>query len=365
MDSFWLLNANLITPRGIVRGAAQVVRGRIAKVVSRAPRSVSGINLHGAYLAPGFIDLHVWGSPEIVSRDVARGGTTAFLTTLGPEPAKTLAQSVARRADAGQMPAAACLGIHLEGPFVNPVRAGALPRKSMRPPLVKELQRLHAAARRQLRLITIAPELPVALGAIRWCKEHHVIVSLGHSDALAKEASAAVSAGATAVTHVFNGMRPFYHRRASLLDVALTDERLTTMVILDGVHVSAFAFQFLVRAKGPEKIALVSDSITHQGWDVVKRGGTFYLTNGILAGSALTMMQAVRNAVRFGGVSLIDAVQMASTVPARLLGDGGRGRLAVGARADLVAFDRNFSVRMTMVAGRIVYESRIANHESR
>ena len=158
------------------------------------------------------------------------------------------------------------------------------------------------------------------------------------------------------MTHVYNGMRPLHHRRPVLLDIALTDPRLTAMVIFDGVHVSPHAFRRLVRAKGAERVALVTDSIRYAGWDVMKRRGAYYTRAGVLAGSDLTMIEAVSNAVLIGGASLAEAVRMASEVPARLLGLRDRGRLAAGARADLVAFDRRFRVLLTIVGGNVAYE---------
>ena len=322
---------------------------------SKAPRGARSINLRGAYLAPGFIDLHVWGEPDAVAREAIRHGTTAFLTTLGPEPARQLATSVARRA-AQQPIGAACLGIHLEGPFVNPKRGGALPRGPMRPPTVGEIQRLSRAARGRLRLITLAPELRGAKSAIRWCARRGIAVSLGHTDADGRIAAEAVAAGAAAVTHVFNCMRPLHHRHPALLDLALTDSRLTTMVIADGVHVGAPALRLLRHLKGADRIALVTDSIRHQGWDVRIRGGAYYLRSGTLAGSRLTMIDAVRNMIKLGGATVAEAVRMATEVPARLARDRSRGTLKPGRRADLVAFDRNFNVRLTVVGGRIVYQ---------
>ena len=170
-------------------------------------------------------------------------------------------------------------------------------------------------------------------------------------------AEQAVRAGASLVTHVFNGMRPFHHRTPSLADMALTDARLTTMVIADGVHVSDAALRLLLRAKGPAHVALVTDSVRYQGWPVKRRNGAFYLTRrpGTLAGSDLTLLQAVRRAVQVGGATLAEAVAMASTVPARLLGATRRGRLRVGAPANLTVFDEDFTPRLTIVAGRIVY----------
>ncbi len=262
---------------------------------------------------------------------------------------------VRERATARVQLGAQCLGVHLEGPFVNPRRAGALPTRWMRPPTAAELAALARAG--GVRLVTMAPELPGAARAIAWCRRRGIRVSLGHSVANDREARRAVEAGATAVTHVFNGMPPFHHRRPSLLDVALTEPRLTTMVIADGVHASPSAFRLLVRSKGADQVALVTDSIAAQGGKVVRRRGAFYTRRGTLAGSDLTMLRSVRNAVRWGGVELPDAIRMATEVPARLLGvHGQRGVLRVGARADVVVFDAAFHVRLTMVGGRVVYE---------
>lgn len=356
MDDFWLTHGKLITPRGVVDGALKVSRGRIAAFRRNAPRGARGINLRGAYLAPGFIDLHVWGPPQRVSREAAKTGTTAFLTTLGPESPASLRAHTAQRSALRQWPGAECIGVHLEGPFVNPKRAGALPRRSMRDPTVAELNRLVCAAAGRLKMITMAPELRGAEAAIRWCRRRRVVVSLGHSASDVGRAYGAADAGATAVTHVFNGMLPLHHREPSLLNAALTDSRVTTMVIADGVHVGPSALKLLLQAKGPARVALVTDSIRYQGWDVVAREGAYYTRGGVLAGSRLTMIEAVRNMVELAGVSLADAVRMAAEVPAKLLSLTSRGVLAVGKRADLVAFDQKFRVLLTIVSGRTVYQ---------
>lgn len=354
MNTLWLTDARLLTPQGLRRGAVGIKGGRLVGLPRHAPRGGERLSLKGAYVAPGFIDLHVWGLPAVLSRELAKTGTTAFLRALGPAPRPQLLRELQATQGAGGL-GAACLGVHLEGPYVNPARGGALPRAAMRAPSMAELKALcHAGP---VRLITLAPELPRALEAIRWCRQHGVLASLGHSDAEALIAQQAVRAGATLVTHVFNGMRPFHHRTPTLADVALTEKRLTTMVIADGVHVSAAALRLLLRAKDPAHVALVTDSIRHQGWPVKRRGGAYYLTArpATLAGSDLTLLQAVRRVVHTGGASLSEAVAMASTVPARLLGRPQRGHLRVGAPANLTVFDDAFAPRLTMVDGRIVY----------
>jgi N-acetylglucosamine-6-phosphate deacetylase len=310
-------------------------------------------------VAPGFIDLHVWGDPRVVAREAVKSGTTAFLTTLGPQPSGALARAVCERAAivrAGT-DGAACLGLHLEGPFVNPRKAGALPTRGMRPPRTAELTRLVHASDGTLRLITMAPEVSGAAAAIQACRRRGIAVSLGHSEADARTALRAVRAGASAVTHTFNAMPPLHHREPSLLDVALLDSRLTAMVIADGRHVGWSVLKLLMRMKGPAGIALVTDSIRHQGWNVQARGGAYYTRAGRLAGSRLTMLEAVRHAVVHGRVSLLDAVRMAGETPARLIGmERFRGILDRGRRADVAVFDRRFRPVMTFINGTIAYQ---------
>ena len=357
----WLTNGQLITPKGLVRGAVGIRDGRIVAIRSSAPRGERGINMRGRFVSPGFIDLHVWGDPAVVARHVVRGGTTGFLTTLGPEPPELLVNDVVRVQTPAPPPGARCLGIHLEGPFLNPFRAGALASRWLRPPTSRELRQLVQHADGRLILMTIAPELPKGLEAIRWCARHGVTVSLGHSDANAAVTQRAVKAGAAAVTHVFNGMRPLHHRDPGLLGEVLTDDRLAAMVILDGVHVDPIAFQMLLRCKGARGIILATDSITHhhRQLQASAKRGAYYTKAGVLAGSRLSLIQAVRNATTFGKVPLLEAVRMASLNPARLIGRAGQlGSLEVGKRADLTVFDGRFRVSMTIVNGQVVYRRR-------
>ena len=357
MNTFWLTNGKLITPRGIVRGAVGIRAGRIVAVRPSAPSREGQRNVRGRYISPGFIDLHIWGNPSRVAAQEIRFGTTSFLTAIGPESPHWLANHLVRLNSLAQMPGARCLGAHLEGPFLNPMRAGALASRWLRPPTKPELRQILRCAGGRLKLVTLAPELPGSLEAIRALRAKGVVVSLGHSDAAVPIARQAIERGAAMVTHIFNGMRPLHHRAPGLLGQALTDDRVTTMVILDGVHVDPIAFRLLLRCKGAERIVLATDSVRNQ--DRLKAtlsGGAYRKASGMLAGSRLTMIEAVRNAVLLGSVPLVDAVRMAAGNPAQLIGSRDVGELSAGKRADLVVFDERFRVDCTLVGGKVVYQ---------
>lgn len=355
----WLVNATLVTPTRTVRGSIGFHDGRIVEV--RRSASVRGgkrLDAKGQYVAPGLIDLHIWGEPQRVAREEVRVGTTAFLHAVGPESPERLVNRLTQLDAAPVINGARCLGVHLEGPFLNPLRAGALASRWLRPPTSRELRQLHLYGQRHLKLMTLAPEIPRGLQAIRWCERHGIVVALGHSDANGSTAQRAVAAGARLVTHVFNGMRPLHHRDPGLLGEVLTDDRLTATVILDGIHVDPVAFQMLLRCKGPQGIVLVTDSIRyhHRAWGARLAGGAYRLASGTIAGSRLTLIGAVRNAMAFGKLSLVDAIRMASLNPARAIGEDTRlGSIEVGKHADLVVFDDHFRVSMTLINGRPVY----------
>jgi N-acetylglucosamine-6-phosphate deacetylase len=354
--SVWLAGGGLVGLKGIVQAAIGWDAGRLLAPRRAPPAGVERIDVRGAFVAPGFIDLHAWGEPSVVGRDLAAGGTTAFLSTIGPcAPEELMARLQALR-DAPPGAGAACEGAHLEGPFLNPRQAGALPARWMRPAVARELRQLEPLAA-GIRLMTLAPELPGSEALIRWCRRRAIVPSLGHSEADASVAELAILAGASAATHVFNRMPPLHHRQPGLLGVALTDDRLAAMAILDGIHLHPMAFRLLYRSKGPDRIVLVTDAVRHaEALGAREVRGAFYRDDGVLAGSALTMMRAVQNAVAFAKMPLWEAVRMASLNPARLLGCAGtRGTLRAGSRADLVVFDERFRVLLTVVDGRPVY----------
>lgn len=379
-----ITNARILTPDQSFQPGTLIWDddGHIAEVGPslELPAGINVTDAHGLTLVPGYIDIHVHGgggfslatddADEIRSyaRWVVSHGVTSFLATVfapaieqGLEYVSTAAQA------AGPVEGGAnVLGVNLEGPFLNPERRGALPPGWPAPPDAQAFERLAKAAGGRLRLMTFAPEVVNAEALVSAAVARGVTVSVGHSDADYDIASAAFMAGASHVTHAFNAMRPFHHRDPGVVGAALDSPNVTAEVIADGVHVHPATVTVLVKAFTPDRLTLITDGVPAAGVS----GGTFHLGNeeatlvgdrvllpdGTIAGSAATMAGIVRNVVRWGVADLPDAVRMASTTPARVIGSSERkGRLAPGYDADIIALDGDLVVAMTWVGGRLVY----------
>ena len=337
----------------------------------------AAIDARECLVAPGFVDLHVHGAGGAMFEDgdrdgvrriratLAAHGTTAALATVAALPPDGLRRAVACIAAAiGESVGARLLGIHLEGPFLNPRRGGAQRPDWMRDPSIDELEALQAAAGGHIRLLTVAPELPGALELIRHARRRGIVVALGHSEASAAQVEAAVSAGATQVTHCFNAMAPFHHRDVGLAGVALLDDRLRVELIADGAHVEARALALALRCKPSGGWILVSDGVAAvgQGPGPLQLFGTACLAGdavrqadgGRLAGSCIALADAVRNLHAWMPDQPLAAIlQAASSLPATAVGCGDRcGTLAHGRAADLVVLDHALGVRAVLVGGR-------------
>ena len=372
-----LAGARVVTPDGVLSGAwVEVTDGRIAQVAGARPGlDAPVVDLEGAWLLPGYVDLHVHGggghnvsdSLEEMEQAVAfhRGhGTTATLVSLvtAPEDALTAqlewAAELVRR---GPTLRGHVLGSHLEGPFLSARRCGAQNEAHMVPPDPALLERLRAVAGDTLRMVTIAPELPGALELIRTLSSAGVIAALGHSDATYEQALEAIDAGANHATHLFNAMPPMLHRKPGLVGAAL-ETGITCELINDGRHVHP-AIVRLVFDLIPATV-LVTDAIDATGvgdgqfelggQEVLVQAGEARLSaTGSLAGSTLTMDRALRNAVKTSGLSVDRASAAASLMPARALGlDHELGSIAPGRSADMIVLDDDLQVTDVMAGGR-------------
>lgn len=388
-----ILAGTIYTPRRAIENGAILIEGhRIAKVGPkhdiRIPAGATVIDNQDRIVVPGFIDMHIHGAaghdlmegtPEAVSAVgtyLARHGTTSYLaTTVTASLERTLhaarglseiiRASQTSRGTADKIAGAQPLGIHFEGPFINVKKRGAHPVSQIQKPSTDTLARLLDAAGNAARVVTLAPELEGALAVLEYARSRGLRVGLGHSNATAEEAERAIAAGATHAVHLYNAMRPFMHRDPGIIGAVLTDDRISAELICDGVHVEATAIRLLVKAKGLERVVLVSDSSSGAGmpdgnyrlgnFTVHVAGGVCRTVEGNLAGSTITLDAAVRNLASFTGLSYQECLPCATLNPARILGlDKQEGVIAPGADADLAVLDRNYYVTQTYVRGRAV-----------
>jgi N-acetylglucosamine-6-phosphate deacetylase len=384
MDDLFVVEGELLTPyESLPNGAVLVSGGDIKYVGPReaAPAAPGrSVRTAGSLVCPGFIDLQVNGGGGVLLTEEptvqaahritaahARFGTTAMLLTIVTAAEDRMCQALEAVADAAALPpvGARILGSHIEGPFISPMRRGAHDKRFIRPSDIGLFQRLLQASRGTLRLVTLAPELPGALDLISAANDAGVTVSIGHSDATYEETASAIDAGARVSTHLFNAMRSLRQRDPGIVGAVLQDPNVVASVIADGVHVHEALLQLVARAKGADRMALVTDAMppsgaTEQQFELQGRAihvqdGACYLDDGTLAGSALTMDRAVRTMVQRASVSPQHAITMATATPARVLGmQRNIGQLRPGARADIVVLDRDLQVQHVFVGGEPV-----------
>lgn len=325
------------------------------------------VDAAGLLVVPGYVDLqcngalgiHVTAEPERLwelAAELPRWGVTAWLPTVLTAERGAVDAALAALA-VGPPPGwrgAVPLGLHLEGPFLAPAAKGAHPEALIRTPTLEEAAGWSRAA--GVALVTMAPEVPGADVVMAALVERGVVVSLGHSAATAEEATAGIDAGATWVTHLFNGMSPFHHRRPGLAGVALGDERVHVGLIADGVHVHPAAVAMAQRALG-DRLTLVTDAVSPLGL-APPTGQGVRLADGTLGGCDVPMDLAVRNLRDFSGCTPAEAVASATAAPARVVGDATRGTVAAGGRADLLLLTPDLHLVSTYVGGDLVHDAR-------
>lgn len=377
----------------LVRGSKIAEIGPTRDMLRRNPDSI--IDARGAFVAPGFIDIHIHGSAGSDTMDatssalarmaefVSSHGVTGFLPTVMSSPieqmlAATRAAAQAARTDINphgecdvhnpSRRGAQVLGVNIEGPFLNAAFKGAQPEQGIVSPNPAILHRILEVSGGHVRVMTIAPEMPGAIDIVKALASQGVLASVGHSGASYDDVKNAIEAGLRHVTHTYNGMRGLHHREPGVVGAALVHGELTCEIIADGIHVHPAAVKLVARAKGPGGTVLMTDAMCASGLPdghyelggqhVIVTCGAARLDTGVLAGSTLTMDNAVRNMVKFAGIPVHAAISMASSTPARLIGLAGRkGRIEPEMDADIVLLDaETLQVRATLVMGDAVYE---------
>jgi N-acetylglucosamine-6-phosphate deacetylase len=394
-----LAGGRVVTPDGVLDPGWIRLAGPLIDAVGsgHAPEQPA-VDLRGQWVLPGFADMHVHGgggasftegtldeARKAAEFHRAQGSTTmlASLVTAPLAELETRAAMLAGLADDGLI-----AGLHLEGPFLAPARRGAQDARHMLVPDVAVFERLHAAARGHLRVLTLAPELPGAAAVIQAARGVGVTVAVGHTDATAEVTMAAIDAGATHATHLFNGMRPLHHREPGAAGALLDRDEISCEVIADGVHLHDITVRLAARVKGPGGLVLVSDAMAAAGMPdgsyrlgsmrVTVAGGVARLLEdpadpdraagpahaggpgqagpaaraGAIAGSTATLADVARHAIA-AGLPVPDVAAAASTTPAGLLGLAGRtGALRPGLAADLVVCGDDFRPRAVMRQGQ-------------
>ena len=369
----------LVTPEGVVRADLTIADGRVAAIEPSRPRRIADtvIDVDDQLIAPGLIDIQINGGfgldftndPETiweVGARLPRYGVTAFLPTVITSPAATVveAQHVMTAGPPADYTGAVPIGLHLEGPMLSPKQPGTHDTLYLREP--EAVAHDTWSPDTGVRMVTLAPELPGALHVIEALAENGVVVSIGHSDATYDEAVAGIRRGATVGTHLYNAMSAFRHREPGLVGALLDETELVTEIIVDGIHSHPAAVRVAWQAKGPEHFVLITDAMAAMGMghgrfvissiDVTVDEAGPRNANGVLAGSVLTMDEAVRNLAEFTGCSPAEAIGAATANPARVIGDPTRGVLEVGARADITILDADLNALLTLVAGKAVHD---------
>jgi N-acetylglucosamine-6-phosphate deacetylase len=363
-------------------GDIYVEDGKIIEVATSLDR-LADVHLQDEgrkwFVVPGFIDIHIHGATGFDTMDATQQaldglasalpceGTTSFLATTMTQSESAISKALVNaslfQATDNQ---AEMLGVHLEGPFISPDRAGAQPIKHIRKPSISLFEQWQEQSGNRIKLITIAPETEGGLAFIEELSKSGVLVSIGHSDATAEIVCKAVEAGARHVTHLYNQMSPFHHREPGLVGACLLEDNLSVELIADFIHSHPKALELAFRQKKARRVILITDAMRAKGLqpgtydlggqDVHVNNNEARLGDGTLAGSVLTMENATKNMKSATGCTISELVAMTSANAAKKLGLSNKGRIEAGKDADFTIIDENWNVQMTICRGTIAYK---------
>ncbi len=328
------------------------------------PADATAINLKGAYVAPGLIDLQIYGSggklfggkPEVAAlqqmeSDLLSQGTTGFLACIATNSNAVVEAGIEAARAYRPQSRGNFWGLHLEGPYLNPKRKGAHPAEFIKKGTLAEIKRWVEAADGEIRMMTIAPELQDQ-EVIDYLHSQNIIISSGHSDATYEQGKAFIHHPVKAITHLYNAMPQMHHREPGIIP-AIFEERPYTSIVADGIHVDFPMIRLAKRQLG-DKLFLITDAVTAAAEGAYQhqlKGDRYVMPDGTLSGSCLTMLKAVQNCVEKVGIDLAEAINMASLYPAQLAGQTHKGKIADGYDADLIIFNDRFEVIDTIIAG--------------
>ncbi len=376
-----ILGARVYTPTGVFDPGVVLIREETIRYVGRAgdgvlPTPCERVDASGMHLVPGFIDVHIHGllghdsmGPGLaeVIHHLPRYGVTAFMATTLTLPRQEILDALGAMADVLERPplGARCLGIHLEGPHLSPSRTGMATAEWFSPLTWEDYQGLQEAAHGHIRMITFAPELGNSLSLIPRLIQDGVIPVIGHSDASFDLIARAVDLGLAHATHTYNAMRPLHHREPGALGAVMYFDQIVAELIADGIHVRPAAIAILLRLKGLDRVALISDAAPMAGlpegeyeWEhkpVFVKDGACRLADGTFAGAHALIDQGVRLLCREVGMPLQQAVIPATRTPADAVGAPHLGRLQPGCAADLTLLNAELEPVRTLVAGREIW----------
>lgn len=370
-------------------GYIEIKQGKIVAVGDQkkegeVPKDATVFSLPEDYVCiPGFVDDHIHGAAgadtmdgtsealETMAEALPKEGTTSFLATTMTQKADVIEKALTNAGDYikenNHQAKAETLGIHLEGPFISPEKAGAQPTEYILFPDVERFKKWQALSGNLIKLVTLAPEREGGLDLVRYLAGSGVVASVGHSNATYEQVVEAVRAGATHVTHLYNGMRGLHHREPGVAGASLLLDELLAEVIVDGIHTRPEMIDLAYRQKGSKGLVTITDAIRAKclqggtydlgGQEVTVENGEARLAEGSLAGSILKMNEAVRNMIAFTGCSLHDVIQMAAVNPAKQLQVYDRkGSLTPGKDGDVVILDPDLHVVMTFCRGKLAYK---------
>ncbi|WP_230874997.1 N-acetylglucosamine-6-phosphate deacetylase [Lysinibacillus cavernae] len=382
-DTLLISNVTMINPDGQpFEGDLYLEDGKIIQIGQglsmEAEQYINGQNKDWLLL-PGYIDMHIHGSAghdtmdatqlalHEMAQSLVREGVTGFLATTMTQLIAEIESALVNVAHYERRDGEAdLLGIHVEGPFVSKKRAGAQPVEYMISPTIEQFAYWQKISNHRIRQITVAPEIEGGFSFLEALKNFNVIPSIGHSDATIEEVNKAVTLGISQATHLYNQMRPFHHRDPGVVGGVLLEDKIKVELIVDFVHSHPHSVKLAYRTKGAKGIILITDAMRAKGLQngeydlggqtvqVSEKGA--HLANGSLAGSVLTMEQAVKNMKAITNCSLQEIVAMSSTNAAEQLQLSKKGRIEEGFDADFVVLDRQLNVQKTICRGKVVFE---------